>query len=498
MGTFLVTDTPQAVEPHHRVVVWLGQNHGPLPGKVAVHAPSPNDFLRAAIEHVQPALAENFECALTGEKEKLNGTVQFLLEQYHHASRQAHFDLNTLSWTYKLCALQSLQKTATLPDQIHTIDQLEDRHRDEACVIIGAGPSLDIAGVDPRKILTIATTRTAIMCLKAGWCPDYIIHIDPDPFERVRSELLSHPLIGHAKWFIPFQVHQNFVNLPGQVFWFGSRLNPASNWIAKQLHPHLRIPLIVSGGSVSCCAFTIAEFMGCSPICLIGQDLSYLGGGKYFGERHLDRYTSVVMDEPDRIFLPAIGGGKVETTIDYSSYAEWFLTQAMNTRRKAVNCTPRGVYLPGFEHIPIQKVYYRYCRSPKPPKPGLAPRPFPRPDVRAALQRCRIASRQVSESLAAGNAAKTYDLLLRMNHIDADGFILTACTQYEQKILSYFSHLPPAHPQMKRSIELLADATARANDLIAAALDGNPQVPDLTEESIARRMKELNEINALA
>lgn len=497
MGTFLVTDTPQIVEPHHRVVVWLGKDHGPIAGKVVLHAKTESEFLRVAMEHVQPGLVENFECALTGDQGKMNALASFFLDRYKYASRQAHFDLNTLSWTYKICALQSFQKTAQLPDQIFMLDQLADRHRDESCVIIGAGPSVDIGRIDPRRILTIATSRTAVLCLEAGWCPDYIIHVDPDPFEQVRNKLLTFPLIEKAKWLIPFQVHHNFLDLPGRMYWFGSRLNPVSNWMAKQCVGRLRIPLIISGGSVSCCAFTIAEFMGCSPICLVGQDLSYLGGGKYFDNQMAHRFTSIVIDEPDRVFLPAIGGGKVETTMDYSTYAEWFVTQARNTRRKVINCTTRGVFLPGFEHTHIHNVYDRYCRQARQPKPDVSPHHYPRPDAASAVKRARSVCDQLRLHLKNENYPEAHALLKQMNHIDADGYLVTACTQYESKIMSYFSHLPPAHPQMKRCIEIMVDASCDGCARLDDALKGQVNVPDITESEVARRMKELSEINSL-
>ncbi|OGH63166.1 MAG: hypothetical protein A3G34_15020 [Candidatus Lindowbacteria bacterium RIFCSPLOWO2_12_FULL_62_27] len=478
-------------------MVWFGRDHGPLPGKVVIHASSPAEFLHVAVEHVQPGLLENFECVLAGDRARVQALATDLLERYKYASRLAHFDLNTLGWTYKICALQSIQKVRQLPERIFTLDQLIDRHRDETLLIIGAGPSIGIESIDPRKIVTLATTRTALLCLQAGWCPDYIIHIDPDPFEGLRERLLSFPQIGRARWLLPLQVHSNFLDLPGQVFWFGSRLNPVSNWIARQLQPHLRFPLILSGGSVSCCAFTISEFLGASPLCLIGQDLSYLGPSKYSATQVLDRYTSVVLAEPDSLYLPAIGGGKVETTMDYMSYAEWFVRQAQGSRRKLINCTTRGVHLPGFEHVPVQQVYERYPRPPGRARPDVQPRPFPRPDVPAALARARAACGDLNRRVAAGDHAAAFQRIENMKHIDADGFILTACAQYESKIVAYFSHLPPDHPGMKRCIDLFARALDDAVGLLDGALDGRIDVPPTTEDIILERMETLKEINSL-
>lgn len=497
VSAFLVTDTPRTVEPHHRVVVWLGENHGPLPGIVTLHAKTQDDFLSAAMEHVQPGLVEPFECTLTGDRGRVSALAEFLLERYKYASRQAHFDLNTLSWTYKICALQSLQKVNHLGERLHTVDQLMGRHRDEACVIIGAGPSLDIGSIDPEKILTIATTRTAILCLKAGWCPDYIIHIDPAPFDGLRERLLAYPAISHANWLIPLQAHQNFLDLPGRVFWFGSRLNPVSNWIAKEVNPHMRLPLILSGGSVSCCAFTIAEVMGCSPICLIGHDLSYAGSGRYFDADAPDRFTSSGLTDPDRVYLPGISGRNVQTTLDYMTYAEWFVTQGRNSRRKLINCTTQGVHLPGFEHVPIDSVYTRYCGKAKSAVPALEPKRFVRPNVESALDRAREISAQLDHHIRANDPGRACDLLMSMTRIDSDGFILTACTQYESRIMAYFSHLPATHPKMRRCIETMAAASRAACAELADSLAGAIHVPTITEEVVDRRMRELREINAL-
>ncbi len=496
MSVFLVTDAPQAVEAHHRVVVWLGRDHGKLPGKVTVHARTPEDFLGAILEHVQPSLLENFECALTAADTN-RAVADHLLERYKYASRQASFDLNTLYWTYKICALQTIQKIDSLPSGINTLDQLENAHRDQACVIIGAGPSLDISSIDPARILTIATTRTARLCLDAGWCPDYIIHIDPGPFEGVLDEVMAHPKAQTARWLIPFQVHSRFTRLPGRTFWFGSRLNPSSIWISKRVRKALRVPLIVSGGSVSCCAFTIAEFMGCSPICLLGQDLSYGGSQKYSTEEVLsDRFSSIVRDDPDILTLPAIRGGAVQTTMDYASYAEWFVTQARHTRRKAINCTPRGVHLPGLDHLPIQKVYARYCQESRMAPAEFPTRPFPKIDPRPFVGRAREVCAETKSALDRGDCARAFELQTRLGHPDSDEYLVTGCTQYEQKILTYFVHLPVEHPKVRRCLDLLADASLHACDLVSAALDGVIDVPPIDDEDVTRRMRAILEINA--
>lgn len=497
-GTFLVTDTPGVVEPHHRVVVWLGRDHGPLPGKVTRHAKTLDDFLGVAIEHIQPALAEPLECAVSGDQRRAQAVSEYILERYQYAARMANFDMNTLKWTYCICALQSIRKVACLPSQIHTAYQLADAHRDQACVIIGAGPSLDIHAIDPQRVLTIATTRTALLCLDAGWCPDYIVHVDPAPFAEEVARLSTHPNIDGAQWLLSFQVHENFVGLPGRTFWYGSRLNPASQWIARRVRDRIRIPLIISGGSVSCCAFTVADFMGCSPICLLGQDLSYQGGRKYHETEMASRFTSVMSGESDSMKMPGIGGVEVETTVDYASYAEWFVMQARHSRRKLINCTARGIQLPGFEHMPLSAVYERYASQKKKPAPDVTTTfSFVPPDVNGALHKADALVGRINGDIAAGNWSAAYRHIEQARTPESDEFLATSCTQYEEKIMDYYRHMPPDHPKMRRCIGVMAGALRDACRRIRDALDGRIDVPPVNDADLDERMNLLREINAL-
>ncbi len=496
MSVFLVTDSPAAVESEHRVVVWLGEDHGGVPGKVTLHAPTIDEFLTVSIEHVLPGLLEPFECALSGAGDRVRDVAESLLERYTYASRQATFDLNTLSWTYKICALHTIQKIRQIPDRMHTVDQLIGLHRDESCVIIGAGPSLDLSAIDPKKILTIATSRAALACFAAGWCPDYIIHIDPAPCPDLVEDLRGHPLSSRARWLMPFQVHRNFLDMPGQTFWFGSRLNPASVWMAKHIVRQFRVPLLTSGGSVSCCAFTIADFMGCSPICLIGQDLSYGVGRKYASEQPLpDRFSSLFPQETDALYLPAIRGGRIQTTMDYASYAEWFIRMARITRRKLINCTTQGVHLPGFEHLSIGKVYRRYGSRPNRSRPDLETNVFPRPPVESAVGRCREVTDELSRLMGQGREQEVFDRIQYLSgHPEADGFLLLAVTQYEQKILSYFSHLPAMHPKMRQCLAMFVRACQTGSQMLDQALTGDVAVPPISEEDVQARYRELGKI----
>jgi len=102
------------------------------------------------------------------------------------------------------------------------------------------------------------------------------------------------------------------------------------------------------------CAFSLAVLWGCDPIILVGQDLAYTHGrihaaGRPGGEDE---------ERPETLEVPAIDGGTAQTSPVMLSYILWY-EEAANTlkasRRRIINGTAAGAYLPGFEHNPFEE-----------------------------------------------------------------------------------------------------------------------------------------------
>jgi hypothetical protein len=146
-------------------------------------------------------------------------------------------------------------------------------------------------------------------------------------------------------------------------------------------------PGLPVSGSVSTMAFSLARFLGCSPLVLVGQDLAYTEGKTYatgtgyessqarFDENglvHLDWNDEVLRvhgeeqgiarpREPHRR-VPAWGGqGEVDSAASFANIQDWFrrsaelLSKAGSTVR-LVNCTEGGVHIPGFEDLALAQL----------------------------------------------------------------------------------------------------------------------------------------------
>lgn len=180
------------------------------------------------------------------------------------------------------------------------ISDLYNKHKDKMCFILGAGPSLHFADVEPLKDYITITVNSGI--IKAKWC-DYFLSDDigvssweyyqdvlprTDCTKLLYRDKLSHKcshlknvlLFDHTWWYSP---SEEKYNPPGIIL---NKTGPI-------------IGAITSVGS----AVHFAYIMGCNPIVLLGCDCCYKDGHRYFwqyeGEEKTERksrYNNVIDD----------------------------------------------------------------------------------------------------------------------------------------------------------------------------------------------------------
>ncbi len=148
-------------------------------------------------------------------------------------------------------------------------------------LIVSAGPSLSESLHDINKVkdrMLIFSTDTALSTLLAGdIIPDFIISLDAQlhnfkdfiTLNKSTSTTLIYDLSVYPK--IPDWVH-------GKHFYFTSvhhneKVHPFIDFIQRKLN--ISIGSVLSGSSVAATAIEISRLMGCKPIILLGQDLSY-------------------------------------------------------------------------------------------------------------------------------------------------------------------------------------------------------------------------------
>ena len=209
-------------------------------------------------------------------------------------------------------------------------------------LVVGAGPSLDQSiseVVEMQGRMLIFSAASALMPLsKAGVIPHVTMALEAKDESRQFSGVdPSHTLLAAASTGHP----NHFLRWSGPKSIF--HLQP---WVAGLSGMGQALP---SGGHVTSAAFSLALLWGCDPIILVGQDLAYTYGrihaaGRPGGEDEARDET---------IEVPAIGGGKVQTSPIMLSYLLWYEESASylgKSGRGIYNATAAGALIPGFDH----------------------------------------------------------------------------------------------------------------------------------------------------
>jgi hypothetical protein len=173
--------------------------------------------------------------------------------------------LRTFFWNSKTFAF-------LYPDK-EKLDKLKNKHKDQPCVLIGGGPSINKMDFSKFKnMVTIGCNSFYLKHEEIGYEPTYYTVEDPLPAKDNSIEIMS---LKDTIKIIPYDlkgvikpdentIHVNFLRSymrPSNVNFplFSNEFNNKSYW----------------GGTVMYFNIQLAKYLGCNPIYLIGVDLSY-------------------------------------------------------------------------------------------------------------------------------------------------------------------------------------------------------------------------------
>jgi hypothetical protein len=251
--------------------------------------------------------------------------------------------------------------------------------------IIGAGPSLDknIALLEEaaRKGIVFATNSGAVSLGKRNIEPQVVACIESID---ASSKLRDLPFISRAIRAFSLSA------APDTLRTGTGPLLPVHELVAQYDTPLTELtgqPGLPVSGSVSTLAFSLARFLGCSPLVLVGQDLAYTEGKTYAtgtgyesSKAKVDAHGLVQLAWNDEVLrvhgeeqgvarpcdphrrVPAWGGsGEVDSGASFANIQDWFrrsadlLAKGGSTTR-LINATEGGVHIQGFEDLPLAQV----------------------------------------------------------------------------------------------------------------------------------------------
>lgn len=262
---------------------------------------------------------------------------------------------------------------------------LRGRYQDVPAFIIGAGPSLDknieLLNVAAQKGIVFATNSGAVSMGKRGLEPQVVTCLESID---ASSKLRDLPFMDRA-------VRAYSLTAAPETLRTGKGpLMPVHEIVAQYDAPLEELtgqPGLPVSGSVSTMAFSLARFLGCSPLVLVGQDLAFTAGRTYAsgtgyesslarvddrGVVHVDWNEEVLRvhgeeqgiarpREPHRRLTAWGGEGEVDSVASFDNVRDWFrrtseLLQKAGSTTRLINATEGGVHIPGFEDLPLAQV----------------------------------------------------------------------------------------------------------------------------------------------
>lgn len=260
-------------------------------------------------------------------------------------------------------------------------------------VIVAPGPSLaknvhllrELKG----KAVIAAFSHTLSALKSADVIPDLVLAADMEDLRYHFDGFATDEVEALA---LAYTVHPDLFALPARrVFAFSS--NRTDTWIAELLGEDAHVP---NGGSVAHMAFSMGVEMGCSPIVLVGQDLSF-PDGKVYCEGNVDGDARADIAEDGRslivrdysdgyakmqsvsgaresrpqrtVHVPGHDGGQVATTLPFAMFRRWFIAQAESLNAQdggpaLLNCTEGGTRIDGMRHLPLRDAIDAFMTEP--------------------------------------------------------------------------------------------------------------------------------------
>lgn len=267
------------------------------------------------------------------------------------------------------------------------IDALRGAFKGVPVIVAGAGPSLQknahILKEARGKAIIIAAITAYRPLLRLGVVPDFVIASEkvdlPEYFtygEDDRKTRLILAEVSHPGMF-ERDVKEKFVFFNPYV---GLSQAHAGLW-GSSYFPS-------TGGSVTTAALDMGVMMGCDPLVLVGQDLSFgensthAPGGVYISQEvRIDREAGKVsIDEDyvtlkdkakssfDLLWLKGLDGKPVASKFDWVTFHHWFEGYVANARKQGlasrfINATEGGAYIDGWEHLALAEVIGNHAKN---------------------------------------------------------------------------------------------------------------------------------------
>lgn len=191
-----------------------------------------------------------------------------------HKKSQCTFVGDSTLWQHN-----TLKNISTLLNS-PSLDTLKGAFENLPLVLVSAGPSLDTAipflkSIQNRAII-VSMNSSFRSLVKNGIRSHFTLAIDPRPSTFAGFKDIP---IGSTILLSSFFVHPAVVRyFSGQIMTWNCT-HSLGEYIYKTLHRSIG-PKLQGGGTVASLVGSLAEFLGCKKVCLVGQDLACASSGQ--------------------------------------------------------------------------------------------------------------------------------------------------------------------------------------------------------------------------
>lgn len=236
-------------------------------------------------------------------------------------------------------------------------DALKGMWAGKPAVCVAAGPSLHknlrlLTNPDLRRKVVVIAVGTVLSLLRSlGITPDIVTTID---FQRLNwTDQFQHLPLDHAPALV--YLHSTYPQTvrrwPGACF-VGENASDTVNWLRQYTDPKASAAIVQTVAHLN---LLVAAELGCSPVCLIGQDLSMpVGAHHAHGARAQDAAPGAAPEDAF-VVVPDFQGNPVHSRHSFLSMLTVFARIAReHPAVQFANCSEAGLAIPGVPNAALR------------------------------------------------------------------------------------------------------------------------------------------------
>lgn len=242
------------------------------------------------------------------------------------------------------------------------INLLQNKFSNNPAIVVSCGPSLDknkhlLSGLEDRAVI-IAADSALKPLLKMGFKPHLVAALEREKEVVQLVEDIS-----------PEDAEDVYLAACPVVYNEVYRLYSGPNIIVYRNFDHFKWLGIDRGiltikSSAGNMAFKIAEYLGCNPVILIGQDLAISPEGKTNADNTSLGTEQISYLKEKRYMVKGNIEPEVETTASLKLFLDSYNIDVAGYKGKCINATEGGAYINGTTVMTFQEAIDKYIREP--------------------------------------------------------------------------------------------------------------------------------------